>query len=122
MIDHPAFQAWEVAFFSVVGPTSSKGSTGENDCNSPQDRAAVIHSHGRVWQWRKQDRVLQILNGQRNRTMMSTSPASGRQGACQMPLMPLRALLGADQEAVLPHACCVGSIFEAELVIGRALI
>lgn len=74
--------------FSVVGPTASRGSTGENDCNSPQGPAAVIHSHGRVWQWRKQDRVLQILNGQRNWTVISARPATGQQGACPRPLDP----------------------------------
>lgn len=57
MIDQPAFQAGEVGLFSVVGPTASKGSTPENDCNSPLVPATVIHSHGPTWQWRKQARA-----------------------------------------------------------------
>lgn len=62
-------------------PLPSTGSTGrENDCNSPQDPAAATHSHGRVWQWRKQDRVLQILNGQQVKVMISAQSAARRPG------------------------------------------
>lgn len=50
------------------------------------------------------------------------STASGHQGACQMPLMPLRAISAPTRRPSCQTLAALTAVFEAELVIGRALI